>query len=117
MDHAKDFGQGSHSDLDALVVFGCGVAEGELLGEEDVHGFGQEAGAGEVADVVRPLFGAVAGFFDEFAFGGGNEFFSGLDAAGGELEEELAGGVTVLTDEQDVGVGGAAGVVDGEDDD
>ena len=104
-------------DLDALVVFRGGLAEGEVFGEEDVHGFGEEAGAGEVFDVLRPLFGAVASLFDELAFGGGDELFAGFDAASGEFEEELAGGVAVLADEEDVGVGGVGFSVDGEDDD
>ena len=43
--------------------------------------------------------------------------FAGFDAAGGKFDEELAGGVAVLALEDDVGVGGIAGFVDGEDDD
>jgi len=66
--------------------------------------------------VAGPFFGAVAGLFDELAFGGGDELFAGLDAAGGEFEEELVGGVTPLADEQDAGVGGVGLGVDGEDD-
>jgi len=117
VDEAKDLGERGHVDLDFFVVFGSGFAQGEVFGEEDVHGFGEEAGAGEVLDVLGPLFGAVAGFFDELAFGGRDELFAGLDAAGGELEKELAGGVAILADEQDVGVFGVGFGVDGEDDD
>jgi len=117
VDEAKDLGERGHADLDLFVVFGSGFAQGEVFGEQDVHGFGKEAGAGEVLDVLGPLFGAVTGFFDELAFGGGDELFAGLDAASGELEKELAGGVAILADEQDVGVFGVGLGIDGEDDD
>ena len=48
---------------------------------------------------------------------GGDELFAGLDAAGGEFEQELAGGMALLADEQDAGVGGVGVSVHGEDDD
>ena len=64
-----------------------------------------------------PALGAEAGLLDQLALGGGEGGFVGLDAAGGQLEEELAGGVAVLALEDDVGVGGVLGLVDGEDDD
>ena len=117
MDELEDLGERGHVELNALVVFGCGLAEGEVFGEEDVHGFGEEAGAREVFDVLRPLFGAVAGLFDELAFGGGDELFAGFDAAGREFEEELASGVAVLADEEDIRVGRVGFGVDREDDD
>ena len=117
VDEALDLGERGHMEFDLFVVFGRGLAEGEVFGEQDVHGFGEEAGAGEVLDVAGPFFGAVAGLFDELAFGGGDELFAGFDAASGEFEEELTGGVAVLADEQDAGVGGVGFGVDGEDDD
>lgn len=117
VDEAEDFGEGGHVDLDFFIFLGGGLAEGETFGEEDGHGFGEEAGAGVVVDVFGPAFGAVAGFFDELALAGGDELFAGLDAAGGEFEEELAGGVAVLSDEEDAGIGGIGFGVDGEDDD
>ena len=100
-----------------FVVFRRGFAEGEVFGEQDVHGFRDEAGAGEVLDVPGPALGAVSGFFDQLAFGGGDKLFAGLDAAGRELEQELVGGVAVLADEQDAGVCGVGGGIDSEDDD
>ena len=80
----------------------------DVAGEVDLHPFAEEAGAGEVFGEEGPAFGAVAGLFDHLALGGGEGGFAGLDAAGGEFEEELAGGVAVLADEDDVGVGGVA---------
>ena len=64
-----------------------------------------------------PAFGAVAGLLDHLAFGGGEGWFAGFDSTGGKLDEELAGGVTVLALEDDVGVGGISRFVDCEDDD
>ena len=115
--HGNHFGERGHEELDALVVLGGGFAQGQVFGEHDVHGLGKEAGAGVVAGVAGPFGGAIAGFFDQLAFGGGHELFARLDAAGGELEQKLAGGVAVLADEQDAGVGGIGLGVHGEDDD
>jgi hypothetical protein len=117
VDEAEDFGERSHVDLDLLVVLGGSLAESEIFGEKDGHGFCEEAGAGIVIGVFRPLFGAIASLFDEFALAGGKEFFAGFDAARRKFEEDLAGGVAVLADEEDVGVGGVGFGVDSEDDD
>ncbi len=86
-------------------------------GEEDLHGLGEEAGAGVVADEAGPAAGAEAGLFDELAFGGGERSFVGFDASGGELQQKLPGGVAVLALDEDGGVGGVDGGVDREDDD
>ena len=43
-------------ELDTLVFFGRGVAKCQFFGEQDVHRFGKEAGAGEVADVCFDHF-------------------------------------------------------------
>ena len=117
MDKAHDIGERGHEDVNFFVFFGCGLAEGEVFGEEDIHGFGDEAWGGEVGDVFGPAFGGVAGFFGELALGSGDKFFAGLDAAGRELEEELIGGVAVLADEEDAGIGGIGFCVHCEDDD
>ncbi len=85
---------------------GWRFAVADVAGEVDLHPFAEEAGAGEVFGEEGPAFGAVAGLFDHLALGGGEGGFAGLDAAGGELDEELAGGVAVLALEDDVGVGG-----------
>jgi len=71
-----------------------------------VHGLRKETGTGEVLCELRPLARAVAGLFLELATTGGDEFFAGLDAAGGKLKQELVGGVTPLADEQDAGSAG-----------
>ncbi len=117
VDETHDLGEGRHADFNLLVFFGRGFAEGEVFGEEDVHGFGDEAGGGEVGDVFRPALCGIAGFFGQFALGGGDEFFIGLDPAGGELEEELVRSVAVLADEKDVGVFRVCAGVDGENND
>jgi hypothetical protein len=117
VDEPQDFGERDEVEVDAFVVFGLGVAEGEAFGEEDLHPLAEEAGAGEIADERGPLFGAVAGFFDELAFGGGETAFVAVDLAGGELPHILPGGVAILALHDDERVALAPGIIDGEDDD
>ena len=102
---------------DFFIGLGVGLAWVQVFGQVDLHVFAEEAGAGVVADEPGPAAGAKAGFFDEFAFSGGEGGFAGLDAASGELEEELPGGVAILTLDEDGGVGGIRGGIDSEDDD
>ncbi len=109
-DEGEGLGEGKAEDLDVLVGFGCGGAFADVAGEVDLHPFAEEAGAGEVFGEEGPAFGAVAGLFDHLALGGGEGGFAGFDAAGGKLDEELAGGVAVLALEDDVGVGGVAAI-------
>ena len=104
-------------DLDVLVFLGVRGALAEVAGEVDLHGFTEEAGAGVVLGERCPSFGAEAGLFDHLALGGGEGGFFGLNASGREFEEELAGGVAILADEDEVRVLGVDGLVYGEDDD
>jgi hypothetical protein len=53
-----------------------------------------------------PAFGAVAGLFDQLAFGGGEGSFVGVDAAGRKFDESETGGVAVLALEDDVWIFG-----------
>jgi hypothetical protein len=101
--------------LDLLVGLGLCLAGCDVFGEEDLHGFSEEAGAGVVADEAGPAAGAEARLFDKFALRGGERSFSGFDAAGGKLEEELTGGVAVLALDQDGGICGVGGGIDGKD--
>ncbi len=100
-----------------LVGLGLGDAFADVSGEVDLHPFAEEAGAGKVFAHEGPSLGAESGLFDHLALGGGEGGFVGLDATGGEFQEELAGSVAVLAFEDDVGVFGVFGFVDGEDDD
>ena len=113
----EGFGEGHAKDLDVLVGLRLGDAFADIAGEIDLHPLAEEAGAGEVFGEERPAFGAVAGLFDHLALGGGEGGFAGFDAAGGKLDEELAGGVAVLTLEDDVGIFRVFGLVDGQDND
>ena len=116
-DEGEGFGQGHAQDFDVFVGLGLGDAFADVAGEVDLHPLAQEAGAGEVFGEESPAFGTIAGLFDHLAFGGSERGFVGVDAAGGEFEEELVGGVAKLPDEDDVGVGGVRGLIDGQDDD
>jgi hypothetical protein len=89
---------------DAFVVFRRCLAFAQIARGEQRHGFIHEAGSG-----------VVAGLFGEFTLGGGERIFAFIDASGGQLPEFTVGGVAVLADEQDGGLGAA--LVDGEDDD
>jgi len=116
-DEGKSFRQGQADDFDLFVEFGSGFAFADVAGEVDLHPLAEEARAGEVLCQQRPAFGAVAGLLDHLAFGGGEGGFAGFDAASGEFDEELARCVAILALEDDVGIGGVVGFVDGEDDD
>jgi hypothetical protein len=117
-DEREGLGERDAEDFNLFVGFGLRFAWADIAGEVDLHVFAEEAGAGEIFCEWGPAFGAVAGLFDHLAAGGGKGGFTGFDAAGGELEEELAGGVAVLALEDDDGIGlVGAGVVDGKDDD
>ena len=93
-----------------FVGFGMGMALAEALGCEDVHGFLDEARGWIEVQELFVAAGGVAGFFGEFAAGGGYRLFTAVDAAGYQLPQVLGGGVAVLADEQD-----AAVVENGED--
>src|ERR1700761_4616505 len=51
--------------LNVLVLVGSPFSRGmdEVFGEQDVHGLGDEAGAGVVVHKTRPFLRAVAGLF------------------------------------------------------
>ena len=121
-DEIQAVGERGGEELDVLVFLWLRDAVFEVLREEDLHPLTEKAGAGEVLGEDGPAFGADAGLFDHLAFGGGERALVGLDAAGGKLEQELAGGVAVLADEDDGGVFGAGaefavpGIVDRQDD-
>lgn len=104
-DEGAGFGEGEAEDLDVFVGLGRGGALAEIASQIDLHPLAEEAGTGEVLCEESPAFGAVAGLFDHLAFGGGEGGFVGIDASGWEFDEELAGGVAILTDKDDVGVG------------
>ena len=116
-DEAKGLGEREAEDLNVLVGFRRGSTFADVAGEVDLHPLAEETRAGEVFCEQRPAFGAVAGLFDQLALGSGEGGFFVVDAARGKLDEELAGGVAVLTLEDDVGVAGIFGLVDGEDND
>ena len=104
-------------EFDLFVGLWLRDAGVDVFGEKDVEVLRQEAGRGEVTHEARPLAGAEAGFFNELALGGGQGLFLRFDAAGGKLEQELAGGVAVLAFDEDGRVVRILGTVDGKDDD
>lgn len=116
-DHLHGLGERDAKDFEVLVFLKFGFALADVLGEVDLHPLAEEAGAGKVFDEHGPAAGAVAGLFNEFAFGSGEGSFAGVAGAGGQLVEELASGVAVLALHDDVGVGGILRFVDGEHDD
>src|ERR1700761_3317348 len=105
-DEREGFGEGKAEDLDVLIWFGCSGTFAEIAGQIDLHPLAEEAGAGEVFGKQGPTFGAVAGLFDHLAFGGSEGGFVCVDASGGEFDEELTSGVTVLTDKDDFRISG-----------
>ena len=119
-DHGQHPGERYHAHFNGLVVFGLGRAGVDAAREKDLHGLGQEAGTGVVADELAPAAGAVACFFDEFATGGGERRFAFVNAASGQLQQILTGGVAVLPLNQHqrvIGIFGIFGFIHGEDDD
>lgn len=80
------------------------ISGNEPFGEENLHGFGEEAGAGEVVDEMRPLLCAVAGFFGQFAFCAIDRLFACVELSGWQLPEELSGSIAELTLDDDPGI-------------
>jgi hypothetical protein len=66
---------------------------------------GKKAGRWKNIKEDAEAAGTVAGLFEEFASGGAAGRFAGLHASGNEFPEELAGGVTILADEENAPVG------------
>jgi hypothetical protein len=116
-DERKGFGELEAEDLNVFVGFGGCCAFADTAGKVDLHPLAQEAGAGKIFRQERPVFGAVAGLFDQLTFGSSKRSFFRFDAAGGKFDQELAGGVAVLALEDDVGVGRVFRLVNGKDDD
>src|SRR5882757_5659318 len=65
----EGLGEREAENLDVLVGFGGGGAFADVAGEIDLHPLAEEPWAGEVFCKQRPAFGAVAGLFDQLAFG------------------------------------------------
>jgi len=105
VDGAQDFGPSEAAHGDFFVLFGSGRAGGEVFGEEDGHPLGDEAGSGDELKKLTEAACAVAGFFVELAFGRGERGFVRFFAAGDEFPEELAGGVAILANHEDVAIG------------
>lgn len=110
-DLADDLGLGEPLGFQVLFArVQVTIAGFEVSGEEDIHFLAEESGAGVESSEFLPGAGAVAGFFDEFAFGGLERSLPGVDFAGGEFPDDVAGGEAVLADEED-----AAFFVEGDD--
>lgn len=117
VDKGESFGESETEDFNIFVRFGGRGTLADASGEVDLHPLAEEAGAGEVFCQQGPALSAIAGLFNQFAFGGGKGRFVGFDTAGGEFDKREAGGVTVLALEDDVGVAGVLRLVDREHDD
>lgn len=64
---------------------------------------------------MLPLFGGIAGLFQELALGTGEGILAFVDASGGKFPKIAIGGVAILAGEENARLG--LGVVDGHDDD
>src|ERR1700712_4689353 len=100
-DKSQGFGERDANDLDLLVDLRLCDTNFDIPSQIDMHVLAEKAGAGEIFSEEGPAFGTVAGLFNHFAFGGGERGFTGLNATGGEFEKKLAGGVAVLTLQDD----------------
>ncbi len=98
--HFHRFGQGNQMDFNDFIVFRFGLASAQAGGEIHRHGFRHEAWARIELQDAAPALGAVSGLFDEFALGGLQFLFAGIDASGGKFPEIILGGMTVLALEQ-----------------
>jgi two-component system response regulator LytT len=88
-----------------LVFFRLGVAWSQVFGEKNVHAFFEKTRGGEnVEENVEP-FGAVAGFFNQFAGGGATRIFAVVDAAGDEFPEKLPRSMAILANHDNASIG------------
>jgi hypothetical protein len=60
-------------------------AGAEACGQIYRHGLGNESGAGVEVENAPPIRCRVSGLFEEFALGGVQIIFTGIDAAGWEF--------------------------------
>jgi len=117
IDKLQEFGERIEFYVDTLIFFGLCLSRNDVAGDPDIHRLSKKAGRSIVTDKVAPFFRAVAGLFDEFAFGSGERALSRIEAACGNLEEELSSRVAVLTFDDDEGVVGIRGLVYAKDGD
>jgi len=66
-----------------FVLFGFGFSGAQTGREIDSHGFGDKAGAGVKLQDTAPAFGAVSGFFNEFALGRAKILLAWIDPSCG----------------------------------
>jgi len=90
--------------LDLLVILRIGLSQRQVFGQQDGHGLGQKPRAGVVGDQLRPLLRTIARLFDQLAPAAGQQLLSGLNAARGQLQQDLIRSMAILPDEQDTGV-------------
>ena len=95
--HANGRGQGDEPLVDDFIVLGLCFAFAEARRQIDRHGFRNEAGAGVKLQDAFPMSRGISGFLEQFALGGVEFLFAGIDAASGEFPEKVGGGVAVLS--------------------
>ncbi len=116
VDQADHLGERGHAHLDLFILLRLSLSQRQVLGEQDGHGFGEKAWAGVVVGVAGPASGTIAGLLDKLSLPGGDQLFARLDAPRGQFEHELAGGVAILTNQQDAGILWVGLIVDGQHD-
>jgi hypothetical protein len=99
-DHVHGFRKREEMLFDDFVLFRLGRTRLKTARPEDCHGFGDESGAGVEVQDALPGAGGVAGFFQQFALGGGQALLAFVDAAGRKLPKVLIGGVAILSLEE-----------------
>ena len=109
--HGKHNRKSQHAFDNDLVFFGRGFAGTQAGGQVDGHGFGDESWAGVKLQNPAPTRGAVTSLFDQFPFRSFELVFTGIDAAGGQFPQIIAGGMAVLSLEKHTW--GGARIIDG----
>ena len=104
--HVQGFGDGLAVDFDDLGWFVGGLAQFDVLGEEDVADFAADAVGGVEGTNGRPILAGAAHFFAQFFT---RRFLRGLavlDAARGHFPTQIVNGIAVLAQEDDIPAGG-----------
>ncbi len=104
--HVQRFGDGLAVDGDHFGRFVGGLAQFDVLGEEDVADFAADAVGGVEGTNGRPILTGAANLFAQLITRCFLRGLAGLDAARGHFPTDVVNRIAVLAQEDDIPAGG-----------